>query len=115
MLPGYVDCSYGAPTLEPSELMIACGDGGFYITGLRWSHWSQRDAAGTGAAHLNDCVPDCAAGRFHTYPIAVELSRPQTCGKARVLQFTRLKWTSVGTRPRRTPRSATYGSGCPRP
>ncbi len=92
--------------------MIACGDGAFYITGLRWSHWSHQDAAGTGTAHLNDCVPYCAAGHFHTYPIAVKLASPQTCGKKRVLQFTRLKWTSVG--PKGSPRSATYSGGCPR-
>jgi len=107
-LPGYVDCSYGVPTLKPVQLVLACGDGAFSVSGLRWSHWTRQDAAGTGAAHLNDCVPSCAAGHFHTYRVALELTRPRTCGKRRVLQFTRLKWTSVT-------RSATLSTNCPRP
>ncbi len=112
VLPGYVDCSYGAPTLKPPQLMIACGDGGFFITGLRWSNWDGRDAAGAGTGHLNDCKPDCAAGHFHTYPVEVELSIPQTCGKKSVLQFTRLLVRFGGTRPSGTPRRFTYQSPC---
>lgn len=115
VLPGYIDCSYGAPTLKPSQLMIACGDGGFFITGLRWSNWSQRAAAGAGTGHLNDCEPTCAAGHFHAYPVEIALATPRTCGKTSGLQFTHLAVRLDGRKPRTTPRRFAYRSPCPRP
>jgi hypothetical protein len=67
--------------IEPHRLLSLSGDGSFYVTKLRhWHHWNHRKATAHGKAHLNDCVPYCAAGTFHTYPAFVRVSRPLNCG-----------------------------------
>lgn len=114
-LPGYVDCGYGPAKTKPSQLMIACGDGSFFITNLKWARWNRAKAQSVGVGHLNDCIPYCAEGHYHTFSIAVDLSRPQTCGKNGVLQFTRLKWIAVRQRPKGAPRSETFSAECPLP
>lgn len=114
-LPAYVDCSYDAPTVEPSLLPIACGHGAAWITWIdvtQWSTWSQREAAGTGTSSFNDCKPNCASGHIVPYPVAIDLAVPRRCGKKSLLQFTRLVVRSLGrTRPKVTRRSV-YRSPC---
>ncbi len=57
--------------------------GGFDGTGrrsfghLHWRFWNRRDAAATGAVWIDDCKPDCAAGRFHAYAVRVFAFRPR--------------------------------------
>jgi hypothetical protein len=94
------------PQVRPHEVVFACADENFYATGLRWSRWSADGAAATGTGHQNDCTPNCAAGHFHDYPLAVRLSRPVTCVRGR-REFSRLAWRFTAGRPARVPR---YGS-----
>ena len=114
-LPEYVDCGIGAAKFEPSQLMVACGDGSFFITNVKWDDWESARAGGVGVGHLNDCTPDCAEGHFHTFSVAVDLSRPQTCRKKSALQFTSLKWTAVGPRPKGASRSGFFLIDCSLP
>jgi len=51
---------------KPVQLVLACGDGNYYLSGLRWSGWGSATAAATGKAVANDCTPYCAAGHFHS-------------------------------------------------
>jgi len=81
----------------PRSLTLACGDGNFYLSGLRWSGWGAAEATARGTAHVNDCTPYCAAGRFHTYPIIAQVSRRSTCSGER--QYTRLVVRWVQRRP----------------
>ena len=75
--------------VAPRTVTLACGDGNFWLGGLRWSGWGAATATATGTAHANDCKPYCAAGHFHAYPVTVAASRPATClGGLR--QYTRL-------------------------
>ena len=88
--PGFVGCraytaAQPAPTVRPRSIVAACADANLYFTGLRWSTWSASRAVGTGIAHQNDCTPNCAAGRFHTYPAHVTLTAPRACGGKREL------------------------------
>jgi hypothetical protein len=92
-----------APLVRPASIVVACGDGNFYLTGLHWTSWSRTGAAGTATAHQNDCTPYCAAGRFHTYRAAVTLSKPRSC-KGRVV-FVDVGWRFVGPKPRGVARS----------
>jgi len=85
--PTLPDCF--TQTVAPRELTLACGDGNFWVGGLRWRGWGRAIATAVGAAHANDCKPYCAAGHFHTYPVAVTASRPATCLGGR-RQYTRL-------------------------
>jgi hypothetical protein len=54
-------------TYKPSRVTLACGDGNLYATGIAYSAYGQRVAVATATMHLNDCVPNCAIGRFHSY------------------------------------------------
>jgi hypothetical protein len=72
----------------PRTLTIACGDGNFYLSGLRWTTWGAARATAHGTAHANDCNPYCAAGHFHTYAIVATASRLRTCYGRR--EYTRL-------------------------
>jgi hypothetical protein len=51
----------------PRKVILACGDGNLYVTGLRYRSYGGKQAKAKGIFHLNDCRPDCAGGRFHTY------------------------------------------------
>jgi len=42
---------------------------------LRWRTWNARLAATTGTAWLDDCVPNCAQGHFHSYRAAIRADR----------------------------------------
>jgi len=67
--PRYVvlDCSL-KPVVAPSTFIIACGDGGIGVRGLRWTSWTPKLASGYGTFWENDCKPSCAEGHFHYYP-----------------------------------------------
>ena len=80
--------------MRPHSIVIACGDGNLYLTGIHWRTWNAVTAAGSATAHQNDCTPYCAAGRFHTYPATVALSQPKSC-KGTVV-FTRITWHARG-------------------
>jgi hypothetical protein len=103
-------CSHRAQ-VRPHEVVFACGDGNFYATGLRWSRWSRADARAAGTGHQNDCTPSCAAGRFHTYPLAVRLSRPVSCVRGR-REFSRLAWRFTAAKPPGVPRAGAETLPC---
>ncbi|HET7481449.1 MAG TPA: hypothetical protein VFK89_01180 [Actinomycetota bacterium] len=64
--PTYVTHDCVSTRMEPSQIMFACGDGGFYVKHLHWSSWYRMHAHGRGVFHLNDCDPSCAGGTFHS-------------------------------------------------
>ena len=99
----WVGCA-GHGAVQPRSITIACADANFYVTGLHWSRWGATGAAATGTAHQNDCNPYCAAGHFHTSPIAVRLSKVIVCKGKR--EFARIEWT--GRHP------GGYALGCSR-
>ncbi|HMI27195.1 MAG TPA: hypothetical protein VK594_22155, partial [Streptosporangiaceae bacterium] len=59
--------------VRPGRYTLACADGNDYLSGLAWTSWGPRLASATGTEHVNDCVPYCAAGHFHSYPVNVVL------------------------------------------
>jgi hypothetical protein len=73
--PVVADCA-GRPQAHPATIMLACDDGNAYLSGLHWTTW-QSTAAAAGLWRINDCVPDCAAGTFHTFPATVKLWQPE--------------------------------------
>jgi hypothetical protein len=70
----------GHAQLRPGRFTLACADANDYLTGLHWKSWGPRVASANGAQELNDCVPYCAAGHFHRYPVDVVLGRPAAAG-----------------------------------
>jgi hypothetical protein len=91
------DCIHEA--VKPHRIVITCADGNFYVAGLHWSSWKRKSASATGTAHINDCVPFCAHGHFHTYPVSVRLSSAHFCADAGVTQFRRMRVTFTGRSP----------------
>lgn len=61
---------------KPSRVLVACGDGNARVVGLRWSVWTSTHAVGSGTWQQNDCQPDCARGRFHDFPVRLDLDHP---------------------------------------
>jgi hypothetical protein len=93
--------------------MLACGDGGFYISRIAWTRWGMRQAVGIGVGHQNDCVPDCARGHFHTYRVTVRLDRAKVnCGTQKLAQLTRAAWTFTGQKPPGVRRSGSESFRC---
>ena len=92
--PGFVGCraytaAHPRPVVRPRSIVAACADGNLYFTGLRWTSWTATGAAAHGIAHQNACTPNCAAGRFHTYPVHVTLSAARACaGKHELTKLT---------------------------
>ncbi len=103
-----IDC-FSDPQARPGTFLIACGDGNSILTALRWSAWKPKFATGSGLNVLNDCRPYCAAGKFHSYPVAVRLDRPEPWQKhAGQQHYTRMHLVYTGHRPPQMPREVTY-------
>ncbi|MGW2561748.1 hypothetical protein ACWCXB_21330 [Streptomyces sp. NPDC001514] len=104
-----IDC-FSNPQVRPGEYLIACGDGNNGLTALKWSEWGRSSAKGSGLNYVNDCIPYCAAGKFHSYPVEVTLQRPEPWKKdPGQLRFTQLhiKFTT-DSKPAHTPQEVTY-------
>jgi len=58
------------------------GDGSGYVKDLVWSAWGSPQATATGTEEINNCTPNCAAGKFTGYPATVTLAglRPYGTG-----------------------------------
>jgi hypothetical protein len=52
-------------TVKPSSIVIACGDGNRYITGIHWTNWGKKSAKAAGVLHWDDCQPACFSGHYH--------------------------------------------------
>jgi len=62
-------------TTRPAQLTLSA-DGNYMITGLRhWQAWGAPIAQANGINHVNNCVPDCAAGHVAKVHVTVQLSR----------------------------------------
>jgi len=70
-----VTCA-GKGATRPASYIITCADANDYLTGLSWSSWAAL-ARGSGKEKINTCHPNCAEGKFKTYPVKVELWRPE--------------------------------------
>src|SRR6202035_4091104 len=65
-----VNCA-GRAQVRPGGYVLTCADGNDYLAGLHWVSWSGGAAFGRGTEHVNDCIPNCAEGHFHAYPVLV--------------------------------------------
>jgi hypothetical protein len=67
-----IDCRGGSVAM-PHTFQLACADGNNYLSNLSWTSWRQGYASATGTQTINDCMPTCARGTFHSYPVAIVL------------------------------------------
>jgi hypothetical protein len=75
VLPNCLD----KPEVRPTSVIFACGDGGVYADGVRWSGWGAQFATATATMHANDCTPNCAQGHFHRYAAFLAVAGSQRC------------------------------------
>ncbi|MEU6315486.1 hypothetical protein [Streptomyces sp. NPDC047014] len=103
-----VDC-FQQPQTRPDEYILACGDGNNQLVDLDWKTWGPNTATATGTDLVNDCRPNCAAGRFRSYPVEVTLSKPQPWpDRANTHQFSQIRLLYTDTVPAPVARDVTY-------
>ncbi len=96
--PGKADVSNcGHLVQHPAAIVLTCADANYELAGLKWRGWTTGSATATGSVHANDCTPNCAAGKFHAYPVSVVADRLGICKSKRV--YLRLTLTYPGKRP----------------
>ncbi len=100
------------PRYWPTTIIVACADAGAMVRGVTWSEWTNRLANGSGYARINDCVPNCAVGTFHSYPVLVTLSAPRPCPNTGRTQFTRVTLFFSAQRPVGYAQRTAYSPGC---
>jgi hypothetical protein len=104
-----VDC-LNKTQVRPSTFILACADGNDVLTGMRWVGWAS-EAFATGTEKINNCVPNCAAGTFISYPALITLWRPEPLPHhPGVRYFTRMTRIYTGKRP---PLYDCHGPGTP--
>jgi len=69
------DCG-NTPLVEPRTFVFAC-DGTGSLTKLRWSAWNGTMATATGVLNTDNCVPNCASGRWSRQTADVVLWRSE--------------------------------------
>ncbi len=93
------DCQL--PRVEPTRIVLACGDFGTYVNRLHWHHWGNGRARGHGKLRFNDCDPSCVEGTFHTYAVKAGLldARKTRCNGSRVRLFNHMDLTFPHRQP----------------
>ena len=65
--------------IRPGTIVLACADDNTSLTKLHWSSFGHASAYASGDYYQNDCTPNCAAGRFHSYPVKLVLTSAKVC------------------------------------
>jgi hypothetical protein len=94
-----VNCNFKQQA-RPSSFILTCADAGDVLADLHWVSWGPAAAFATGIEQVNDCTPNCAMGKFITYPVLVNLWRPEPLrGHPGTLYFTRVTRIYTNNRP----------------
>jgi len=91
-----VNC-LGKQQVKPGTIVLACADYNSLIDHITWTSWTRELASGTGTLVQNDCMPYCAAGHFHRYPVLVILWANQPYGSGQ--RYTEITEILPGARP----------------
>jgi hypothetical protein len=101
-------------SFQPRTIVVTCADQNFTIRSIRWSSWTTTSATGTGTARVNDCEPNCATGKFHSYRgVTVHLSRPVVCTEDGLREFSELTYRFGTSRPTGFRKRGIQLSRCP--
>ena len=103
------NCASAEPfplSTKPSSIVLACADDGVRVEGLTWADWTLAAARGHGTLWENQCVPNCAEGKFAKYPVTVTLSAAEPSSKGPWFSRLTLAW-GRDRPPNQTPSSFT--------
>ena len=95
------DC-LGKPQVKPDTIVLACGDGNESVSGIRWTGWGSTFAAGRGTISIDDCTPNCAAGRDHFYPVVVLLTGREPCARSAQIAYGKVTIAFLDSKPHTT-------------
>lgn len=59
---------------EPKNYVIACADANSLLVNIHWTSWTPTSASALATYSANDCTPNCAAGKFHSYSARASFS-----------------------------------------
>jgi hypothetical protein len=82
---------------RPTSIVLACGDGGLYVTGLRYSAYGGASAQATGELHAHSCMPNCAESRFQAFAGTITLKDVVRCEGT--LYYSRARYTFTSGPP----------------
>jgi hypothetical protein len=88
---------------RPSRITIACGDGGFFATNIRYRFYGGKRAEGTAELNTHSCVPNCAQSAFHAFPGTVVLVDVVRCEGT--LYYSQIRYRFAHAAPYGEPRS----------
>ena len=66
-------------TVAPKSIVLACADDNAYIAHVTWTSFGGASASGAGSLTVNTCSPNCAAGKFVSYPVTFKASAAKPC------------------------------------
>jgi hypothetical protein len=90
----------GHAQIRPRDFVLTCGDGNSYLANLTWSTWTSPFPTATGTQLINNCIPYCADGTFHKYPVDVVFWRREPLPHHPGMQyFTRVTVLYPAARP----------------
>lgn len=75
--PVVSNCVSNQNEVQPSSLLLACGDGGLSVRDIAWSSWGPDTAEGDGTEYRRVCEPSCAAGHEASGPTHIVLRKLQ--------------------------------------
>lgn len=78
-------------TYRPTRVTLACGDGNLYATAIVYRGYGGRTAPASATIHINNCLPDCAAGSFKVYRGTLSFSAIVRCADGR-LYYSRARY-----------------------
>jgi hypothetical protein len=94
-----INCLF-KPQTRPSSLILTCADANDVLSRLHWVSWAPGAAFATGIEQINNCTPNCAAGKFVNYPVLVNLWRPEPLpGHPGTSYFSRVTRVYTANRP----------------
>jgi hypothetical protein len=73
------DCEI--PVQLPESFLLTCGDGGWYVYGIKWQSWGAKEAKATAIFSENVCEPNCADGYRVEAPVTLQLTTFAKPGK----------------------------------
>ena len=97
VLPRVLACS-GKAEIEPSSYTVFCADGNGTLLKIDWTSWTSTSAQARATYSANDCTPDCAAGKFHSYPATVTLSVPKHTKYGALFSLLKVVYTNADKR-----------------
>lgn len=74
-------CS-GTEPVAASEFTLSC-DSSSVVKDATWTTWNKSEAIGSGTVGFDNCVPDCATGKYAYYQVSIQFTNPvpANCGQ----------------------------------